>query len=72
MRAFLQDDWRERWSFLSMLHCGLVISGLALPRPPSRPAEAGMVGAAEEGGGSAADASRAMEAMAGLAAALTR
>ena len=30
MRAFLQDDWRERWSFLSMLHCGLVITGLTL------------------------------------------
>jgi hypothetical protein len=30
MRAFLQDDWRERTSFLSMLHCGLVIPCLAL------------------------------------------
>jgi hypothetical protein len=30
MRAFLQDDWRERTSFLSMLRCGLVITRLAL------------------------------------------
>jgi hypothetical protein len=30
MRAFRQDDWRERWSFLSMLHCGLEITVPAL------------------------------------------
>ena len=55
MRAFLQDDWRERWSFLSMLHCGLAITGLALA---SAAFAAG--GGGGGGGGSAADASRAM------------
>jgi tetratricopeptide (TPR) repeat protein len=56
MRAFLQDDWRERWSFLSMLHCGLVITGLAL----ASAAFAAGGGGGGGGGGSAADASRAM------------
>ena len=69
MRAFLQDDWRERWSFLSMLHCGLVITGLAL---------ASAAFAAGGGGGGAEAAAqppmpRALwEAIAGLAAALIR
>ena len=57
MRAFLQDDWRERWSFLSMLHCGLVITGLALA---SAAFAAGGGGGGGGGGGSAADASRVM------------
>ena len=57
MRAFLQDDWRERWSFLSMLHCGLVITGLA---PASAAFAAGGGGGGRGGGGSAADASRVM------------
>jgi hypothetical protein len=56
MRAFLQDDWRERWSFLSMLHCGLVIAGLALTSAAFVAGGGGGGG----GGGSAADASRAM------------
>ena len=71
MRAFLQDDWRERWSFLSMLHCGLVITGLAL---------ASAAFAAGGGGGGGAERAAAQppmpralwEAIAGLAAALTR
>jgi hypothetical protein len=64
MRAFLQDDWRERWSFLSMLHCGSVITGLALA--------SAAFAAGGGGGGSAADARALLEAIAGLAAALTR
>ena len=69
MRAFLQDDWRERWSFLSMLHCGLVITGLALPRPPSR---LGAVGAAEEAAAQPPMPRALWEAIAGLVAAITR
>ena len=56
MRAFLQDDWRGRWSFLSMLHCGLVIVGLAL----ATAAFAAGGGGGGGGGGAAADASRTM------------
>jgi hypothetical protein len=69
MRAFLQDDWRERWSFLSLLHCGLVITGLALA------SAAFAAGGGGGGGGGAAQPPmpRALwEAIAGLAAALTR
>jgi hypothetical protein len=63
MRAFLQDDWRERWSFLSMLHCGLVITGLALASAAFAAGGGGGGGGGGcggGGGGSAADASRAM------------
>ena len=57
MRAFLQDDWRGRWSFLSMLHCGLVIVGLALATAAFA---AGGGGGGGGGGARAADASRTM------------
>jgi tetratricopeptide (TPR) repeat protein len=60
MRAFLQDDWRERWSFLSMLRCGLVITGLALASAAFAAGDGGGGGRGGGGGGSAADASRAM------------
>ena len=53
MRAFLQDVWRERWSFLSMLHCGLVITALALA---SAAFAAGGVEAAEEAAAEAEEA----------------
>jgi hypothetical protein len=71
MRAFLQDDWRERWSFLSMLHCGLVITGLALASAAFAAGGGGVVGA--EGAAAQPPMRRALwEAIAGLAAALTR
>src|SRR6476646_3623083 len=55
-REFLQDDWRGRWSFLSILHCGLVFVGLAL----ATAAFAAGGGDGGGGGGAAADASRTM------------
>jgi hypothetical protein len=71
MRAFLQDDWRELWSFLSMLHCGLVITGLALASAAFAAGGGGVVGA--EGAAAQPPMPRALwEAIAGLAAALTR
>jgi hypothetical protein len=69
MRAFLQDDWRERWSFLSMLHCGLVITGLAIA---SAAFAAGVVGAAAEAAAQPPMPRALWEAIAGLVAAITR
>jgi hypothetical protein len=70
MRAFLQDDWRERWSFLSMLHCGLVITGPALASAAFAAGGGGVVGA--EGAAQPQMPRALWEAIAGLAAALTR
>ena len=72
MRAFLQDDWRERWSFLSMLHCGLVITGLALASAAFAAGGGGGAAEAEEAAAQPPMPRALWEAIAGLAAALTR
>jgi hypothetical protein len=73
MRAFLQDDWRERWSFLSMLHCGLEITDPALASAAF--AAGGGVraeGMAEEAAAQPLVPHALWEAIAGLAATLIR
>ena len=57
MSLFFKTTGESAVSFRSMLHCGLVITGLA---PASAAFAAGGGGGGRGGGGSATDASRAM------------